>query len=430
MLLLLPALGCDRDPRFILEKKPIAEMRHMGFRQDIPDERRGNASFFKAAFTREGNYLVTFVPDFRVWDPRTGALLRTIPGRLDGNDRLVVDGKYHRLLARRGGVAPTDSLAYGLGIWDLRDGSAVGFIPETDRERAHPVGTTEGGEAVVIRERQIETWALDGSGRRLVIPPPAGIRLCEWGSASHATYTDKGCYELSPSGRWLAITGWNPDDAPIAPRAYLADLKSGTISLIGPTDSIGSTIVGFAFSSDERTLAIGVRDGMRLWNVGPENIPDIERLGLHMRGEHQRGLFLTPMTFTANDTRIVALGDQLQVSTFDAKTGALLGRVAPPFEDFEGALRVSADGSRAVAYRFLSDILVVFDGATGQQRGYLCPYFCNRFHNPVEVPYAVSPDGRRVASGGRLGAGLWDTDADTLIAPLEDPTLPPRRPRN
>jgi hypothetical protein len=45
------------------------------------------------------------------------------------------------------------------------------------------------------------------------------------------------------------------------------------------------------------------------------------------------------------------------------------------------------------------------------------------------VPYAVSPDGRRVATGGRLGAGLWDTDADTLIAPLMDPAMPPLKPR-
>ncbi|MDH4044166.1 MAG: hypothetical protein OEW06_06890, partial [Gemmatimonadota bacterium] len=132
-----------------------------------------------------------------------------------------------------------------------------------------------------------------------------------------------------------------------------------------------------------------------------------------------------PMAFTANDTRIVALGDQLQINTYDVQTGELIGRVAPPFEDLEGTVRVSADGSRAVVYRFVADILVVIDGVTGKQRGYVCPYFCNRYHNPVDVPYAVSPDGRRVVSGGRLGAGLWDADADTLIAPLTDPSRPP-----
>jgi len=45
------------------------------------------------------------------------------------------------------------------------------------------------------------------------------------------------------------------------------------------------------------------------------------------------------------------------------------------------------------------------------------------------VPSAISADGRRVATGGRLGAGLWDTDADTLIAPLVDPTRAPLKPR-
>lgn len=81
-------------------------------------------------------------------------------------------------------------------------------------------------------------------------------------------------------------------------------------------------------------------------------------------------------------------------------------------------------------YRFVSDILVVIDGTTGKQTGYVCPYFCNRLHNPVEVPYAVSPDGKRVAVSHRLGTGIFDVDADTLIVPLDDPVLPPRRPRN
>lgn len=427
IFLLLPALACDRDPKFILERKPIAEVRHMGFRQDIPDERRGNAVFDKAVFTREGNYLVTAGRGFRVWDPLTGALLRTIDGTRDGNDLIIADGRHHRLLARRGDVAPTNPLAYGLGIWDLRDGSQVGIIPETDKERAIPVGITASGEAVVFRERNIETWALDGSGRRLAIPPPAGLRFCERGSPNSVTYNDKQCFELAPSGRWLAATARNPDDHTSVQQPFLADLERGELTSIAlPGESIAGGVQGFAFSSDERTLAMGVRDGMWIRT----EIPTEGNRGLFVRGAHQRNDFLTPMAFTANDTIIVALGDQLQISSFDARTGALVGRVAPPFEDWEGALRVSADGSRAVAYRFVADILVVLDGATGLQRGYLCPYFCNRLHNPIEVPYAVSPDGRRVASGGRLGAGLWDTDSDTLIAPLEDPALPPRRPRN
>ncbi|HEY9225355.1 MAG TPA: hypothetical protein VIP11_01830 [Gemmatimonadaceae bacterium] len=102
------------------------------------------------------------------------------------------------------------------------------------------------------------------------------------------------------------------------------------------------------------------------------------------------------------------------------------------------ALPDSLEGDRHAAFAFSSDertiavgsdILTVIDGATGKQRGYVCPYFCNRLHHPVEVPFAVSPDGRLVAASQRNGAGIFDVDADTLIAPLEDPAMPPRVPR-
>jgi hypothetical protein len=434
MFLLVGSLACDqdRDPKFILEKRPIAEVKHMGFRQDIGDDRRGNAGFHSAVFTREGKYLVTFGRGgFRVWDPSNGTLLRTIQGTLDGNDQIVADGTLHRLLARRGDVAPTDPLASGLGIWDLRDGSLVGMIPEAETEPAIPVGITARGEAVVFRARHIETWALDGSGRRIVIAPPAGQYFCERGIVSPFTYTDRECFELSRSGRWLAVIARNPDDYPSVAHAFVADLDRGQLAPIAlPEAAIRSGAQSLAFSNDERTLAIGVANGMWLVNAGTIEIQADQHVGRFIAGDHPRNDFLVPMAFTADDRRVVALGDQLQITTFDVGTGQLAGRVTPPFEDFEGVLRVSADGSRAVAYRFLSDILVVIDGTTGRQHGYLCSYFCNRLHNPIEVPYAVSPDGRRVAAGGRLGAGLWDTDADTLIAPLEDPALPPLGPRN
>lgn len=423
---LLVVAACDRDPKFMFEKKPIAEVRHQGFRQDIPDERRGNASFYKAAFTRDGKYLVTAGSGFRVWDARTGALLRHIPGTLDGNDPLVIDGTHEVLLARRGNVAPHLPEANGLGFWDLRDGSLRGMIPETFQERATPIGTTASGMAVVLREGAFETWALDGSGRRLVIHPPDdfGERWSRCMTGMFATYNDKLCWELSPSGRWLAVAGVHRDSTRESSHFFLIDLESGALSRIVLPDSLrDNRLAAFAFSSDERTIAVGLARGLWFWTRDGQPGP-------FTRGQHQRNPYLGAMAFTAGDTRVVTLGDQLQVSAFDAATGALVGRVAPPFEDWEGTLRVSADGSRAVTYRFLSDILVVIDGATGKQRGYVCPYFCNRFHNPVDVPYAVSPDGRRVAASHRLGTGIFDVDADTLIVPLEDPTMPPRRPRS
>ncbi|MDH4044318.1 MAG: hypothetical protein OEW06_07655, partial [Gemmatimonadota bacterium] len=379
VLFMLLLVGCGSDPRFIFEKKPVAEVRHHGWRMDVPDERRGNAPFLRALFTREGNYLLTFGPGLSEWDPNTGELIRTLPGQLDGNDLIVADGTHHRILMRRGGVAPHLPEARGLGIWDLRDGTLIGMIPEEDRDRAIPVGFTTSGEPVVFRFGDVEVWQADGSGVRTTIMPPAGKRFCERGGTYAMNYHDQQCHALSPTGRWLAVAAWNPDERPMLLEPFLADLVEGTLVRIEVPDSVGGRgIRSFAFSSDERTLALGASGGMWIQDRSPTDRGSAARQGPFIRGEHQRNQFLSPMAFTANDTRIVALGDQLQINTYDVQTGELIGRVEPPFGDFEGTVRVSADGSRAVVYRFVADILVVIDGVTGKQRGYVCPYFCNR----------------------------------------------------
>jgi len=430
ILAALSLVACGKeDPRFFYERKPIPGLPYQGFRQDIPNERRGNAAFSKGVFTAEGRYLVTLASGIQVWDAATGALLRTLPASLDGNDPIVADGTHHLVLAKRGDVAPHLPDAMGYWIWDMRDGSRRGPIPEGTwpAKRTSPVGITPRGEAVVLREGRIETWRLDGSGPRLTLAAPPGRRFCMlYDPIAH----DKQCAELSRSGRWLALTDRDTADNRAAPWTWLADLDRGTLRRVTLPDSVDvrSGRQGFAFSPDEQTLAMQAGDGM--WIGYPVDGDAVAgQAGRFVRGEHQRNLFLLPITYTADGKRIVAMGDQMTVATYDASTGALVGRVKPPFEDHEGALRVSTDGSRAIAYRYVADILVVIDGITGTQRGYVCPYFCNRAHNPVDVPYAISPDGRRVATGGRLGAGLWDTDADTLIAPLVDPTRAPLKPR-
>ena len=422
-------VACGKeDPRFFYEKKPISGIPYQGFRQDIPNERRGNGTFEKAVFTSDGRYLVALGPGIRIWDGETGALLHTLAATLDLNDPIATDGARHLVLAKRGDVAPHLPEANGYWIWNFQDGTRRGPIPEGSwpADRTQPIGFTPRGEAVVLQGGgvSIEVWRLDGSEPRLSLAALPGRRFC---GIAYALAHDKQCAELSRSGRWLVLTDRDTSDNRAAPWMWLADLERGALRRITLPDSVdmrsGST--GFAFSPDEKTLAIRAVDGM--WIGYP--VEDGVTAGLFVRGEHKRNQFLLPLTYTANGKRIIAMGDQLTMATYDAATGAVVGRVKPPFEDHEGALRVSDDGLRVVAYRYIADILVVIDGATGTQRGYVCPYFCNRAHNPVGVPYAVSPDGRRVATGGRLGAGLWDTDADTLIAPLVDPARKPLKPR-
>jgi WD40 repeat protein len=424
---LLGACGKE-DPKFIFEKKPIPELPYQGFRRDIPDERRGNAVFLKAVFTRDGRYLVTVDRGIHVFDATNGTLLNTLDATIDGNDVLVADGTTRTLLARRRDVAPNEDEARGLWIWNLLDGSRVGPIPEpSERERVRPIGITPKGEAIVVRSGGVEAWAISGSGRRLRVEPEPGREFCgTYDPIAH----DRRCQELSHSGRWY-VTMDRETANPSAPSwAWLIDLERGTKRRLMPPPGMNERgDRSFAFRPDETSLTMELTDGLWLGYPVTTDSTSENVGGQPVRGEHQRNLFLKPLTYTPDGQRIIAMGDQYTVATYDANTGALIGREKPPFEEREGAVFASADGSRVIAYRYVADILVVIDGTTGKQRGYLCPYFCNRAHNPVAVPYAVSPDGRRVATGGRLGAGLWDTDADTLIAPLRDPALPSLKPR-
>ena len=169
-----------------------------------------------------------------------------------------------------------------------------------------------------------------------------------------------------------------------------------------------------AFSPDGHWLALGTTEEMWLYD---RHIPGYTRA---IAGHAKRSNLLGPMAFTPDSTRVMALGDQLQVSVYDPSTGGQVGRVDQEFENWEGELKVSADGSRMVVYRFVSDTFEVLDGATAKRLSWVCPYFCNVMHNPNQPPYAISPDGKSVAISHRRGAAVWDTTTDTIKFPLKD----------
>ncbi len=179
------------------------------------------------------------------------------------------------------------------------------------------------------------------------------------------------------------------------------------------------TFTSFAFSPDNRWLAVGNHEEVWLFDR------TTREWVRSMQGEQHRGNAVAPMRFTADSTRPIALGDQLQINVFDVNTGTRLGRHAPAFDQFEGEIKISADGSRIVVYKFLSDIFEILDGNDARQLGRVCPYFCNVMHNPVQPGYAVSPDGKSVAISHRRGAVVWDTATDTMRFPLRDPKRKP-----
>ena len=67
----------------------------------------------------------------------------------------------------------------------------------------------------------------------------------------------------------------------------------------------------------------------------------------------------------------------------------------------------------------------MLDGSDAKRLGWVCPYFCNVMHAPLDRPFAVSPDGKSVAISNRRGVAVWDTATDTIRFPLKDPQRKP-----
>ena len=418
-LLLVAACGGGVADR--LRDAPITEVRHRGFRTDLPDSDRGNAVFDDAVFSADGAFLVTqhHLGGLRVWDGHTGTRLSQLNPARDGNEPWIVDGATARYVSRRQGQA-------GLALFDLRTGAVAAVIPEPADSPAVMLGLGPAGSVVIARPGVIEIWSLDSATRRasLVSPYTRERYRPSCTGGVFATYNDKKCWELSPKGRWLAMAV-TPDQPPNArSRFALLDLQALTTVDVTPPDSVGdSHLAAFAFSDDERLLAIGTDRGVWIRDLAEGKWVS------HASGQHRRNALLGAMGFADGGARLVVLGDQMQVSTIEVATGHVLGRIEPPTDDWEGIFRMSRDGSRVVLYHFTSDILEVIDGRTSKRTGWICPFFCNSRHNPVPVSFVLSPDGRTVAAAHRYGAGLWNPTSDRLIMPLNDSTLPPRRPR-
>lgn len=415
LLLLVAALAaCDRSPA-----KAIPGIPHAGFRRDIADSLRGNATFESAVFSHDGRWLVTthlLSPQLRVWDGHSGALVSRIAAATEQSEPWMVDGQTARLVAHAPGQR-------ALSVFDVRTGALVGVIGDTTATPATPLGVAN-GVLMTAQGGTVDRWSLDSLVRLSHVPVPLFEQTPSCVGGIPFTYTDKKCWELSPSGRWLALAS-TPRDPPNAPSRFalidLAEQRWEELSL--PDGAPDRHVASFAFSADETHLAMGTDRGLHVRDIAAH------AWSAHVNGPARRNPHLGAITFSSADARVFALGDLLGLFAYDAKTGAQAGFSEIPFWDREGILKFSADGSRVLVYRFVADVIEVFDGVDAKHAGWICPFFCNTKHNPVPVAFAVSPDGHTVAASHRYGAGLFDVTTDRLIVPLRDPTLPPARSR-
>ncbi len=398
--------------------RAIAEIEHAGLRADVAPALRGNAVFTGAWWSADGTLLVTqhhLADGLRAWRARDGVLLGRIPaGPIDGV--LLVDGARDRVVARGPGLGAAGPLV----VFAPQAGVEVASIPEDPKRPSALLGWVEPGVSIALsKPGWIEVWTLDPPQIERAVPSPLPEESYRPGPAPiPCSYHDERTAELSPSGHWLALAS-SVRDGGVRWSYTLVDMRSMSVHALAlPPEGAGDSFTSFAWSPDDRWLALGTYRG--LW------LCDLERgEKTFVAGHDRRNAFLAPLRFTPDGRRVIALGDQLLVCVIDVETGEELARHEPPFDDWEGAVRVAPDGSRVVLYHFVSDTLEVLDGRDAHRIGWVCPYFCNVRHNPVRVHFEPSPDGRTLAASHRMGAALWELDTDRLLAPLLDPTLAP-----
>ena len=420
------AIGSAVGPR-----KAIAELKYAGDRPDAPPlEERGNAQFTNAAYDDTGTLLITQAwfgsARLQVWNAADGTLISGFDGIIPnpGSKNIwMIDSARRRLFARNG---KND----GFALFDLMTGKTISVIDDTDDGAGGKAAATEAVQRLVPRgpgERQHAGRHLQARrdrvvGRRTRAPGEtcrvavqhSAFRAVAVGGTPGSAYTDKHQWEWSPDRRTLAVAH---TEEPMQGQTQYLLIDAATLEverLTHPQAEQRRSHTGFAFSPDHRWLAVGDHEGFWLYDR------TTKEWVTHIAGEQHRSNALAPMRFIADSSRLIALGDQLQISIYNVPTGSLAGRHQPAFENWEGAIKISAGGSRILVYKFLSDTFEVLDGSDAKRLGWVCPYFCNVLHAPLDRPFAVSPDGKSVAISNRRGVAVWDTATDAIRFPLKD----------
>lgn len=331
------------------------------------------------AFSADGSMLATTGDDgfLRVWDLATGAEL-----------------------VRYGG--PDGGEVWGASF--SPDGSLVASIWRSEGRLR--VLRTDTGEAVL--EAAGPTEALSRTQFS-----PSGENLSITGLQPDATVIDIGTGEevmrLGEHASFVIATAWSPDGRWIATAsadgtAKVWDAGTGEMrfTLFGHTDAVGAV----HWSPDSERLATGSGDGTaKVWQLddaGPQEL--ITLASVDLRGG------VGGVAFSPDGTRLLTgqfIDDAIKVWDVGIAGDAEVTTM-PAQALATGALAFSGDGSSVIASS--GDGRVTVWDPTGVRDALV-----TRHHEGTVVTIAVSPDGRRVASGGDGGdVNVWDRSTGQL----------------
>jgi WD40 repeat protein len=407
------------------------------------------------AVSPDGSLVATAADGVRLYDARTGTLLRAIGGVGDRGVAFSPDG---RNLAAAG--FHMDKL---VGIFDVQTGKRVQSLAghtewETDALAFSPDGKLLASTGV---DKQILVWELaTGKLRLRLADQPYRVPALAFApdSATLAGGGDKtvrlwdvatGRLRRSLEGNrdWVCTLSFAPDGKTIASGscdwaehrgrdiAYFRDsgyesqckIWSTATGDLRRTISQPGRLLSLAFAPDGKSLACGIGKDVRLYDLGAEtpgrvvtshdfavtSVAFTEDGSAVLSGSHDHTVKRTSLA--TGQTEWQAPGSFEQVNSVAlSKDAALLATGSSDGRYANGVLKAGARCLGPGAIR-------LWDARTGRS--------LRRLGDPAEqvMAVALSPDGRRVAGGGGNPGGsgvvrLWDTATGTEVWSKEDHT--------
>lgn len=267
--------------------------------------------------------------------------------------------------------------------------TSIETVPNVRDSTKSSAFTADGARAITGGSSNIQLWDVE-SGRllRTFIDQSAGDAV---------TFSPAGNQILSASADNQLMRIW--------------DTKTGRSIQTFTLNLSGESVTALDFSSDATKLASASHEkGIKIWDTATGSL-----LLSGIGGD------VSAVAFSADGTQIVS-GSGSEVKIWDAKTGRAI-RSLSGHDRYSsvGAVAFSSDGSKIISSATTDKVMRLWDAKTGQ----VLKTFA---HGSAIWKAGISPDGRRVFSGGwDKTVKLWDATSGRLIREQSGFELPQGR---
>lgn len=398
--------------------------------------------------------------DVKIWDAKTGELLRTLIGADEFGASLAFSPDGHILagayetqvvlwdmasgeeITTLSGRPLDNTVGYNLGVGKISFSPNGKYLATANMDglpTIWDIGTSSKVRSIMTNTLPPKAIAYSPDGQLLATAGDEGIvRIWDAKQGTELTSLNLGgiihSVSFSPDGIYLAaasedggIKVWNAETGEIVsnpPRqsgmydiAFLADGRYATagqdgathvwdpltgqqlLLLAGPT----STVISVDGSPDGKRILTGAYDGtLRIWDASPGR--ELMTIPAHVG-------IIWNVTYSPDGNRLASTSVDGTVKVWDASSGVLLlsisGRDIPA--DGFNSLAISPDGTLFAAGN-VSGTITVWDSQSGKVVASLTG------HKNMVVGLAFSPDRKRLASSAWDGtAKTWDLSAQNEI---------------